>query len=44
MVISWFYGDIYPRLSYQQAPSLTPTAVKKLIETRNDVFKEAVNE
>ncbi len=33
-----------PRLSYQQPPSLSPAALKKLIETRNNVFKQAVNE
>ncbi|EKM82852.1 hypothetical protein AGABI1DRAFT_125317 [Agaricus bisporus var. burnettii JB137-S8] len=31
-------------LSYQQAPSLTPAAMKLLIETRNDIFGQAVND
>ncbi|KAF9452846.1 DEAD/H helicase [Macrolepiota fuliginosa MF-IS2] len=31
-------------LSYQQPVSLSPAAVKKLIETRNDVFRQAVND
>ncbi|KAF5358075.1 hypothetical protein D9756_001743 [Leucocoprinus leucothites] len=31
-------------LSYQQPPSMSPAAVKKLIETRNDLFEQAVND
>ncbi|KAJ3572806.1 hypothetical protein NP233_g2842 [Leucocoprinus birnbaumii] len=31
-------------LSYQQPPSMSPAAVKKLIETRNDLFKQAVDD